>query len=107
MRKTVTYLILALFSATLLTGCMAMAISPVSGVLYTGVKAPVTATANPAHSKVGTASCSSLLGLIGVGDASINAAAKNGGITKIHHVDYKSTSFLGIYARYTVYVYGE
>jgi hypothetical protein len=84
-----------------------MSISPVAGGLYTDVKAPVTATANPTYSKVGTASCSSILGIIGTGDASIEAAAKNGGITKIHHVDYRSTSILGIYAKYTVYVYGE
>jgi len=32
---------------------------------------------------------------------------ENGGITKIHHVDYKTEVVLGIYAKLTVIVYGE
>lgn len=90
-----------------MVGCAAYAVSPVLGGLYTDVKAPITATSNTSYSKMGSASASSILGLIAVGDASINTAAKNGGITRIHHVDYKSTSILGIYATYTVFVYGE
>ncbi|MBC8234123.1 hypothetical protein H8E77_31640 [bacterium] len=107
MRKTIAYFGLALFLAAVLTGCFAMATAPVTGGLYTEVKGPVTATANSNYSKVGTASCESILGLIATGDASIETAAKNGGITKIHHVDYESKSILGIYAKYTVIVYGE
>ncbi|MBM3236358.1 hypothetical protein FJZ31_08675 [Candidatus Poribacteria bacterium] len=84
-----------------------MATSPVTGFWYTEVKGPVTATANPTYSKVGSAFCTSLLGLIATGDASIETAAKNGGITKIHHVDYESKSILGLFATYTVIVYGE
>ena len=41
------------------------------------------------------------------GDSSISAAMANGGITKIHHVDCKVFSVLGLYARYTTVVYGE
>jgi len=102
MRK---YLVLTLFAAVLLTGC-AMAISPVPA-LYSDVKAPLTATAQPTYSKVGTATCTSILGIISKGDASIEAAAKKAGITKIHHVDYRTTNLFGIYATYTVYVYGD
>ncbi len=91
-----------------LTGCVAYSTSPVTGVLYTDVKAPVTATASDtAAMKSGSATVTSVLGLVATGDASIEAAAKNGGITKIHHVDYSSKSVLGIYAVYTVTVYGE
>jgi len=107
MRKIIISLILVLFTASLLTGCAAMAVSPVTGMWYTDVKAPLTATANPGYSKTGTAKCTSILGLIATGDASIEAAMKNGGITKVHHVDYKSNSILGIYAVYTVIVSGE
>ncbi|NIV10833.1 MAG: hypothetical protein GWN62_05950, partial [Aliifodinibius sp.] len=32
---------------------------------------------------------------------------KNGGITKIHHVDFHSTSVLAIYAKFKVIVYGD
>jgi hypothetical protein len=41
------------------------------------------------------------------GDASITAAATNGGITKIHHVDHETLNILGIYARYVTVVHGE
>jgi hypothetical protein len=107
MRTTITYLALTLFLAVLLAGCGAMVHSPVTGGLYTEVKGPITATANPTYSKVGTAFCTSILGIIATGDASIETAAKNGGITKIHHVDYESKNILGLYAKYTVIVYGE
>ena len=49
----------------------------------------------------------SFLVLIATGDASIRAAAKSAGITKIHHVDHHSTNMLGFVATYTVIVYGE
>jgi len=32
---------------------------------------------------------------------------KNGGITKVHHVDSKVKNILGVYAEYTTVVYGE
>jgi hypothetical protein len=41
------------------------------------------------------------------GDSSIKAAAANGSITKIEHVDYHTTSVLGIWGKTTVTVYGE
>lgn len=107
MKKIVLYLSVILLSSSLMVGCAAYAVSPVLGGLYTDVKAPITATSNTSYSKMGSATASSILGLIAVGDASINTAAKNGGITRIHHVDFKSTSILGIYATYTVFVYGE
>jgi len=107
MAKALVFGAVILFLAILLIGCAAMAISPVTGSLYTDVSGPVTATAHSTYSKVGTASCESILGIIAIGDASIETAAKNGEITKIHHIDYRSTNILGIYAKYTIYVYGE
>lgn len=91
----------------MLVGCGAYAVSPVMGVLYTNVNRPVTATSHPTYTKIGKASCSSILGLIATGDASIEAACKSVGITKIHHVDFHSNNILGIVATYTVYVYGD
>ena len=41
------------------------------------------------------------------GDASIAAAMKNGGITKIHHVDYKVKNIFFMYSEQTVIVWGE
>ncbi len=93
--------------ATLMLSSCAMVKSPLSGFVYVGVKAPVTATSHTASTKVGTSSATSILGWFAFGDASIDAAAKSGGITKIHHVDEESTAVLGIFAKYKVYVYGE
>lgn len=40
--------------------------------------------------KKGVSSASNALGIVEVGDAGIDAAARNGGITKIKYVDYKT-----------------
>ncbi len=94
-------------AAMLLLSSCAGVQSPVMGMLYTDVKAPVTATSNSGSSKVGTAKAGSILGLVATGDASIQTAAQSAGITKIHHVDHHSNSILGIISSYTITVYGE
>lgn len=89
-----------------LSSC-AIGYAPLVGGLYTDIKGPLTATSNPVATKVGTAMATSILGIVATGDASINEAAKKAGITRISHVDYESKSILGIYATFTVFVYGE
>jgi hypothetical protein len=65
-------------------------------------------TENPDRpTKVGRATMRSILGIYAVGDASIEAAAKNAGITRIHHVDYQSQNLLGVMSDFTVIVYGN
>jgi len=95
------------FSVALLLSSCATVKSPLSGILYTNVKAPVAVTGNSNSTKVGTSQATSILGIVATGDASIDAAAKSAGITKIHHVDEESRSILGIFAKYKVFVYGE
>lgn len=69
---------------------------------------PVNATSNPMGSKVGTAKATGYLGILFFNqDASIQAAAKNGGITKISTVDMKQTNVLGIIYTYETTVTGE
>jgi len=59
-------------------------------------------------SKVGSASRGLVLGFIKTGDATINAAMRDGRIEKIHHVDYSDmTLFGGLYWQQTIKVYGE
>ena len=103
--KIVTLCVALAVIAGLATGCA----SPYpQGVLLTELTLPVDVTSNNGKAtKVGTATCTSLLGLIAQGDASIEAAKKNGGITKVHHVDWKAKSLLGIIGEYTLTVYGE
>ena len=69
-------------------------------------KGPVSAGPAATGPKVGRAEAWGIL-VFATGDASISAAAANGGITRIHHVDHETLNILGIYAKYTTIVYGE
>jgi hypothetical protein len=106
MRKVLAGLLFLTIAGLLVSGC-AMVGAPVNGFIYTDLNAPFAATSNAASTKTGTAECSSILGLVATGDCSIAAAARNGQITKIHHVDHDAFSVLGIYAKFTTKVYGE
>ena len=67
--------------------------------------APVGQTAST--SKVGTTESTGII-CFATGDSSVKKAMDNGGITKIHHVDYKVMNVLGgLYVKYTTVVYGE
>ena len=63
--------------------------------------------ADVAPSKVGRATCRNILGLVAFGDATIQEAAREAGITTIHHVDAESTRIWFFYSQYTTVVYGE
>ena len=102
---------LVLVSATaamisVLSGC-AMARGPVTGFWYTDTHSGVSATSNQAGNRVGEACASSILGLIATGDASVEAARRNGGITMISSVDEKTSNILGVYANYCTIVRGR
>ncbi len=93
--------------AAVLSGC-AVANAPVNGFLYSHVTGPVGVTGSADRpTKVGRSHARSILGLYATGDASIEQAAKNGGITKIHHVDHETQVILGVIADYTTIVYGN
>lgn len=99
----------ALLAAILLGGASCASTKPV-GILYTDIRVPITtgnaadATASP---KVGVAVSKSVLGLVATGDSSITAACANGGIRKIHHVDWEANSILGLFSTYRCVVWGE
>ena len=98
--------VLLLFSvAIMLSACT---LSPVGqGLIVTNVKGPLEATQNEGHSKVGYSSCTNVLGLVAAGDSSITAAMKQGGISRIHHVDYRIRSVFIFFSIHTTIVYGE
>jgi len=104
------FLTLALILGLLLfaAGCVMPGNVPVWGSIVTSnVMGPV-AVGDPAvqASKVGMAEAVGYF-VFSSGDASIEAAMKNGDIRRIHHVDCKVFSILGLYARYQSLVYGE
>ena len=105
MRKTGRQLTLAVTCAAVLSGC-AIGHAPVVAPLVLNQQGPVSAGSAAGSSRIGRATATGIL-VAAWGDASISAAMRNGGITRIHHVDHETTNFLGFYSRYTTVVYGE
>jgi uncharacterized lipoprotein YajG len=92
-------------AAVLLTGC---ATNLPIGAVFTDITLPLQATnENGTPSKVGRATCVSYVAMVAQGDCSIDAAKRDGGITEVHHMDWKANSLLGIIGRYELTVYGE
>ena len=104
-----SYIKSAITLATLasLSGCYAFMGAENGGLIYRDVTLPLTATEYGPGTKVGRAQATTLLGLIATGDAGIEAAKRNGQITRVAHVDYRRTNMLGIFATYEVIVYGD
>lgn len=101
--------IFILVSALFLSACTTTApFSPPQAMLYSDFKAPLSIDFDKTElgTKRGKASTYSFLGLISVGDASIQAAAKNGHIKQINHADYEHFNLL-VFQKTNVYVYGE
>jgi len=90
-----------------LAGCV-MAYAPVSAGIVANEKGPYPTVIDNSvgWDKEGVATAEGIL-IVGFGDASIKAAAAQGQIKKIHHVDTEVLSVLGVYARYRTIVYGE
>jgi len=106
MGKRMICLVTLAAATALLSGCVTTH-SPTVGILFTETAGPVAAGPGGGGMKVGEAKATSILALIAMGDASISAAMKAGGISKVHHVDFKSKNILGIYGEFTTVVYGE
>lgn len=105
MKRNMT--IAAVAATCLMLGACATTSSKVPGVLYTKTAHGEAVTEVEAGSKVGTACANSILGAIATGDASIEAARKNGRISKISQVDAETSSILGFYSTYCTVVRGN
>lgn len=88
-----------------LTGCISVA-TPAVGVLLTDVTWDGE-TEGDVGSKEGRACARSILGLVADGDASIEAAAANGGIDEVTRVDHHTNNMLGIIGEYCTIVGGN
>jgi uncharacterized protein YceK len=89
-----------------LSGCASVRTDAV-GVIFNGTSGPVAVGVSTGTSKKGKACASSILGAIATGDASIEAAKKAGGITKVASVDFDSFGVLGIFAKTCTIAIGE
>jgi hypothetical protein len=82
----------------------------VTSCLYTHVLTPYDTNLDKTTlgQKTGTAEMYSVLGLVAWGDASTAAAAKQGGITTLNHMDREFLNIVyGIYTKTTTIVYGD
>ncbi len=81
-----------------------------AGCLYSNVVAPLSTDLNKTTmgKKEGRASTQSVLWLVSWGDAGVAAAAKNGGLTTVNHMDVEIQNILfGLYTKETTIVYGD
>lgn len=106
MKKYISLSAVALLAA-LVSGCAG---SYPRGTFITDITVPVAVTdasAKVDSLKVGKSQCKDFFSLVAFGDASINAAMKNGNISKVHYVDWKAYNVLGLTGTYECTVYGE
>ncbi len=85
-------------------------VQPAGGWAFARLEAPMSTNFDQGamiSPKTGMATSESFLGFIALGDASLETAAKNGGISKIHCADYKFENILGLYSKFTTVVHGE
>ncbi|MDR2512208.1 MAG: TRL-like family protein [Puniceicoccales bacterium] len=101
--KNIALAVSALSVAGLLAGC---ATPNTWGGLYADSTHAQKVTSNTIGSKSGKASIKNIIG-ISSGDASLAAAAKSAGITKIATVDVHVKNILGLYSETTLIVTGE
>jgi hypothetical protein len=109
--KNITILksLTALAVLTTLTGCLVAPVKPPMGILYTDHFSPLFAdqTTGEVGSRSGEAEAISILGLVAIGDASLQTAAQNGNIKNVRHVDYQYVNYVGVYQKYVTIARGE
>ena len=102
---------LAILSVGLLTlcSCYSAPVMPPSGWVYSEIAAPMDVDANNTDmgARTGESESMSILGLVALGDCSVEAAAKKGGIKTVKHLDYKYTNILGIYQKFVTVAKGD
>lgn len=95
----------------ILTGCMrSPVIPPFAYAGFNNTTAPVDITfqGESIGDRTGESSARSILGLFSWGDASIEAAARNGNLQQVEQIDCEITSVVfGIYQEYTTVVSGR
>ncbi len=102
------FVLLLILGSLLVLGACTPVASPVTGAFYTNVKHGTNVGDGQLDAlRSGEACATAILGLVALGDASIEAARKNGGITKIAFVDHRSKNIWFFYAEFCTIVWGE
>lgn len=95
-----------LLAVAVCMGCVWPAYGAVMAPVMDTKSAVAVGDTSAGYSKVGESMAEGII-LLGRGDASISKAMKDGGITRIHHVDSEELNILGIYCKQIIRVYGE
>ena len=74
-------------------GCVRSPTGP--ALLYMNVKGPLGPAGGAGDGKVGEACANTFFALFAAGDASIETAKRNGGITEVTTIDHRSTNIIG------------
>lgn len=93
--------------ATGLGGCANVAGPVPASLSFYAAPIGLGPNSSTASDKRGEACASNILGIVATGNASIDAAKKNGDITKVASVEHNSSRILGYYARFCTVVRGE
>jgi hypothetical protein len=96
--------VVAALSACFLLGCAQGAIGPTMGI-WSDVKGPITGT-KMGSPKTGEACSKHWLAVVALGDASIEKAAANGGITRIDSVDFTMKNMI-VFGQFCTIVRGS
>ena len=93
-----------------ITGCSALN-SPVSGLItattHSGIGGDRTIDNNVHITKVGTATCRSVLGIVAFGDCSVATAKYEAGISRVNSVHQQSFNIGNLYQSYTTVIQGD
>ena len=98
---------LTVVGIAMLGGCATPGPDVSPGMLFSSVDGPIIATTAEKGGKSGEACAMNILGLIAVGDNSIDAAKKDGGIKTVSSADYNMFSVLGFYTKKCTRVKGN
>lgn len=77
------------------------------GAIYNDATMAVAANPGVQATKTGKACANSYVGLIATGDASVETAMKNAGITKVATMNQHTNNILGVYGEYCTVVTGQ
>jgi len=103
-RRVVQFFLILCLAAGL-SGCVSVN-TPAIGLLLTEVTWDGIGMGS-LGAKEGRACAQSILGLVAQGDASVKAAAKDGGITKVSSIDHYTKNMLGVIGEYCTIVRGQ
>jgi hypothetical protein len=84
-------------------------VMPPAGLLVTSVSAPLDTDMEqtPFKQKKGSSSSMCILWLFSFGNAGIDAAAEDGGLTTIDYADYTYTNIFGVFQLFKTKAYGK